>query len=111
MQHRESMTPTEKIASSITNAVGTFSCFIVFAVLACISLPAVVASHSTITWISWITQSFLQLVLLPLIMIEQNLQSRHSEFRGEEDFRVNVRAEKEIEEIKKKCDSIIEKIS
>jgi uncharacterized membrane protein len=106
-QHKESLSITEKIASVITTAVGTFTCFIIFTLLACFSLPAVIASDSTIIWVQWITQTFLQLVLLPLIMVGQNLQSRHSEMRAEEDFRVNVKAEKEIETIIKKLDIII----
>ena len=37
--------------------------------------------------------------LMPLIMIGQNLQGKHSEARAEADFEVNVRAEQEIEAI------------
>lgn len=36
---------------------------------------------------------------MPLIMIGQNLQGRHSEARAESDFEVNVKAEREIEAI------------
>ena len=36
---------------------------------------------------------------MPLIMIGQNLQGRHSEIRAESDFEVNVKAEREIETI------------
>jgi uncharacterized membrane protein len=36
---------------------------------------------------------------MPLILIGQNLQSRHAAIRAESDFEVNVRAEKEIEVI------------
>jgi uncharacterized membrane protein len=41
----------------------------------------------------------IQILLMPLIMVGQNLQSRHSEIRAESDFEVNVRAEHEITEI------------
>jgi uncharacterized membrane protein len=41
----------------------------------------------------------LQIFLMPLIMIGQNLQGRHSEIRAESDYEVNVKAEKEIETI------------
>lgn len=41
----------------------------------------------------------LQMFLMPLIMIGQNLQGRHSEARAESDFEVNVKAEREIEAI------------
>ena len=36
---------------------------------------------------------------MPLIMVGQNLQSRHSELRAEEDFNINKKAETEIETI------------
>lgn len=84
-------------------------CVIFFTILALISLPSVIASGNTIIWVAWITQSFLQLVLLPLIMIGQNIQSRHSELRAEEDFQVNVKAEKEIEQLHKKLDTLLKK--
>ncbi|GAC1671845.1 MAG: hypothetical protein PVS2B2_03620 [Candidatus Acidiferrum sp.] len=41
----------------------------------------------------------IQLMLMPLIMVGQNLQGRHSEARAESDFNVNVKAENEIEVI------------
>ena len=47
----------------------------------------------------FISSSFLQLVLLPLIMIGQNLQSLHAEARAEADFEVNTKAEEEIRTI------------
>ncbi len=43
--------------------------------------------------------NMLQIFLMPLIMIGQNLQSRHAEARAEEDFEVNTKAEREIETI------------
>jgi uncharacterized membrane protein len=43
--------------------------------------------------------NMIQLFLLPLIMIGQNLQGRHSEARAEADFEVNTRAEVEVETI------------
>jgi len=43
----------------------------------------------------------IQIFLMPLIMIGQNLQSKHSEMRAEEDFIVNKKAESEVETILK----------
>jgi len=43
--------------------------------------------------------NMLQIFLMPLIMIGQNLQGRHSEARAESDFEINVKAEKEIEAV------------
>jgi uncharacterized membrane protein len=41
----------------------------------------------------------IQILLMPLIMVGQNLQGRHAEKRAESDFEVNVKAEQEIEVI------------
>ena len=43
--------------------------------------------------------NMIQIFLMPLIMVGQNLQSRHSEARAESDYEVNVKAEREIEAI------------
>jgi len=43
--------------------------------------------------------NMIQLLLLPLLMIGQNLQSRHAELRAESEYEVNLKAEREIEAI------------
>src|SRR6185503_3063489 len=58
------------LALVITNAVGTMWCAYVFAGIALISLPAAIRG-GTATLIAWIAQTFLQLVLLSVIMVGQ----------------------------------------
>ena len=41
----------------------------------------------------------IQILLMPLIMVGQNLQSRHSEARAEHDLEINIKAEQEIETV------------
>ena len=41
----------------------------------------------------------IQIFLMPLLLIGQNLQGKHAEARAEADFEVNMKAEKEIENI------------
>jgi uncharacterized membrane protein len=43
--------------------------------------------------------NMIQIFLMPLIMIGQNLQGKHSEIRAESDFQINIKAEREIETI------------
>lgn len=45
--------------------------------------------------------NMIQIFLMPLIMIGQNLQGKHAEIRAENDYQVNLKAEKEIAELKK----------
>ena len=67
------------LAAKITKAVGSMGCAYIFAVIAFISLPAAISSGSIIVIVSWVAQTFLQLVLLSIIMVGQNVQSAKSE--------------------------------
>jgi len=98
VKHKENLTILDKIAIHITSLVGTMWCAIAFTLLALISLPDAIKGGK-VTIISWVAQTFLQLVLLSVIMVGQNLQNKHSEARAESDFDVNVKAELEIETI------------
>jgi hypothetical protein len=66
----------EAAGGKITSVVGTMWCAIAFAILALVSLPGAIASGSLVMIVSWIAQTFLQLVLLSVIMVGQDLQSR-----------------------------------
>lgn len=59
----------------ITNAVSTMACAIVFAIIALVSLPSAISSHSLIVIVAWVAQTFLQLVLLSIIMVGAKLQA------------------------------------
>jgi len=71
-----------KAALGITRSVGTMWCAYVFAALALVSLPAAILSGSPIIIVSWIAQTFLQLVLLPVIIVGQNIQAAASDDRA-----------------------------
>jgi len=64
-----------KIAEGITRGVSTMWCAYLFAAIALISLPNAIRSHDTIIIVSWVAQTFLQLVLLSIIMVGQSVQS------------------------------------
>ncbi len=74
----------ERAALWLTNKVGSMGAAYLFALLACISLPAALMSGSALIIVAWIAQTFLQLVLLPVIMVGQNLQSAIAEKRANE---------------------------
>jgi uncharacterized membrane protein len=105
-EHKKSLTPMERLAVWITDRVGTMGFFIII-------------FSWTIFWLGWNTlaphnfrfdplpafamwlfiSNMIQIFLMPLIMVGQNLQSRHAEIRAEADFDVNTKAEREIEAI------------
>jgi hypothetical protein len=75
-----------KIGLLITTLVGTMVCGYVFAIIALISLPSAISSHNLTVIIAWISSNFLQLVLLPIIIVGQNLQAKASDKRAEDTY-------------------------
>jgi hypothetical protein len=71
----------------ITVAVGTMWCAYVFTLLALVSLPAALKSQNQIIIVAWIAQTFLQLVLLPIIIVGQNVQAAASDQRAEDTYK------------------------
>lgn len=63
----------EWLAEKITDAVGTMWCAYLFTALTLISLPSAIASHNVLTIVTWVAQTFLQLVLLAIIQTGQNV--------------------------------------
>ena len=90
----------KKVALALTKYVGTMTCFWVFCLLALCSLPAVLSGFhvfhsafpavlikaSIIALVAWVAQTFLQLVLLPSLMVGQNLQNEAADVRAAKTF-------------------------
>ena len=69
------------LAVKITNAVGTMWCAYAFALLAVISLPEAIHG-GTATLVAWVAQTFLQLVLLSIIIVGQKVTGEASDRRA-----------------------------
>lgn len=89
----------ESWGEKITSAVGTMWTAIAFAALALISLPVAIASGDVLVIVGWVAQTFLQLVLLPIIMVGQNVLGRRTEKRDEETHSAVMAAHRETQEI------------
>ena len=90
----------KRMALWLANNIGTMTCFWVFCLLALGSLPAILNEFSAFhdifpTWlvsvslialIAWISSNFLQLVLLPSLMVGQNLQNEAADARAAKTF-------------------------
>ncbi len=70
----------------ITVLVGTMWCAYLFTVIACVSLPSTIKQHSATTLVLWLSSEFIQLVLLPIIIVGQNIQSRAADARATKTF-------------------------
>ena len=104
----DQMTPLNKATLKITEKVGTIWFFATIVIW-------------TISWLLWNTlapeklrfdpfpavvlwlfiSNMIQIFLMPLLLIGQNLQGQHNEIRAQNDFEINIKAEKEIELILK----------
>jgi hypothetical protein len=78
------------LAVRITSTVGSMWCAHAFAALALISFPAAIRSGDPIIIVAWIAQTFLQLVLLPIIIVGQNVQAAASDARAAADHETLV---------------------
>jgi hypothetical protein len=58
-------------------------CAYAFTALALVSLPSAIVSHNAVTLVSWISQTFLQLVLLSVIIVGQNVLAAAADKRSE----------------------------
>jgi ABC-type nickel/cobalt efflux system permease component RcnA len=74
-----------KLAVWITVAVASMWCAYAFAVLAFVSLPAAIRTGDPVVLVSWVSQTFLQLVLLAIIMVGQQVLSAAADARAEAD--------------------------
>ena len=75
----------DKLAVRITNVVGTMWCAYAFACLALISFPAALQA-GTATLVAWFAQTFLQLVLLSIIMVGQKVAAEKSDKQLEQTY-------------------------
>ena len=75
-----------RLAMLITNMVSTMWCAYLFAIIALISLPAAIEG-GTATIVSWVAQTFLQLVLLSVIMVGQKVAARASDKQALQTFK------------------------
>jgi hypothetical protein len=101
------------LAVKITSGVGTMWCAYAFAALALVSLPAAITSGNPVVLVSWVSQTFLQLVLLSIIIVGQNVLATASDKRAEatyEDADAVLHTALQIQEHLAAQDAEIEKI-
>ena len=75
-----------KVAVVLTKVVGTMWCVWVFNGIALISLPSAIHQHSLTVLINWVSSNWIQLILLPALMVGQNLQSTAADARADKMF-------------------------
>src|SRR5258705_9021770 len=106
--HEQSLSAVDRLAIAITDKVGSIGFFLIIAgwtiiwtgynILAsevpALHLRAFDPFPAFVAYL--LISNVIQILLMPLIMIGQNLQGRHAETRAELDFEINQKAEKEV---------------
>lgn len=100
---QKTLSASERFAVYITHHVGSIEFFVILALWSLgwlawnLFAPVGLRFDPAPAFVIWLFLSnVLQLVLLPLILIGQNLEDRYTNMRAEEDFHINKRAEEEI---------------
>lgn len=75
-----------RLAVLITKIVGSMWCAYAFAAIALISLPDAI-HQGTVAVVSWVSQTFLQLVLLSVIMVGQQVLAKASDKQALQTFK------------------------
>jgi hypothetical protein len=106
------------LAVKITKGVGTMWCAYAFAALAIVSLPSAIRSGDPVVLVSWISQTFLQLVLLSIIIVGQNVLAAAADKRAEATYEdadavlhTALQIERHLEEQDRMIESILARLS
>jgi uncharacterized membrane protein len=107
--HKETLkkvSKLDKLALWITDKVGTMGFFLIIFFWSMLWLgwnflaPKELVFDPPMGFVFWLfISNLIQILLMPLIMVGQNIQGMHNEVRAEHDLKVNVKAEKEIKAI------------
>jgi hypothetical protein len=76
---------SNKFAVWIATHVGSMYCFYLFNLLAFLSAKAAFETHNLVPIVNWVSSNWIQLVLLPAIMVAQNVAQQASDAKAEAD--------------------------
>ena len=106
LEQKKKLSTLDRLAVWMTDEVGTMGFFLLLVAWTTVWLgwntlaPTELRFDPFPAFVLWLFLSnMIQILLMPLIMVGQNLQGRHAEARAEADFEVNTKAEREIETI------------
>jgi CRP-like cAMP-binding protein len=106
--HERGLTALDRFAIAMTDKVGSIGFFLIIAgwTVLWTGYNILASEFPSLHWPAFdpfpafvaylLISNVIQILLMPLIMVGQNLQGRHSETRAELDFEVNQKAEKEV---------------
>jgi hypothetical protein len=91
----------QRIAVAITKMTGTMFCAYIFALLALLGFPALSVFFSPLVavYIVWVSQTFIQLCMLPILSVGQSVLGRKAELQADEQFATTQKSFHDIEQI------------
>ena len=91
----------QRLAVAITRMTGTMTCAYAFGLLALLGFPALSALFSPIVaiYVVWFSQTFLQLIFLPVLSVGQSVLNRKAELQADEQFNTTIKTYHDIEQI------------
>ena len=101
-QHKDTLSLSQRIGVWVVNHLATMVCVYVFLGIGIAALIGNATSWPFGIVCGSLSSQVIQLVLLPLIMIGQNVQGNHAEFVAEATF-------KEVDDIHRKLDRLLKK--
>ncbi len=111
-EHSDELTPLTRLALWITAKVGTIGFFLVVFVWTAVWLgwnllaPEGLRFDPGMGFVFWLfISNVLQILLMPLIMVGQNLQGRHAELRADADYEINVNEEQQMMTVLSRLDN------
>lgn len=101
--YKNELKPSDRLAIWITDKIGTIGFFLIIFSWTVIWLgwnmfaPIDLRFDPYPAFVLWLfISNMIQILLMPLLMVGQNLQAKRAEIRAENDYNVNIKAEKEI---------------
>lgn len=105
-QHKEALSPLERLATAITKRIGTMGFFFIILSWTAVWLswnffaPPSMRFDPPMGFVFWLfISNMIQIFLMPLIMIAQNVDAHHAELRSESQYEINIKTEKEVDVI------------
>jgi uncharacterized membrane protein len=102
-EHTQGLKPSEKLALLITKKIGTIGFFFIIFAWSFLWIgwntivPVPLRFDPYPAFVLWLFLSnLIQIMLMPLIMVGQNVQSKFDGIQSQTDYEVNVKAEQEI---------------
>jgi hypothetical protein len=75
----------DKFAVWIATHVGSMYCFYLFNVIALLSAKSAFGTHDLVPIVNWISSNWIQLILLPAIMVAQNVAQKATDAKSQSD--------------------------